>query len=254
MTLPSGLQRDPRQGPIVRLVVEPTPGSYAARNHGIALAQGDILAFTDADCQPTAAWLSQAVGLLRTGETMAIIGGAIEIIPRDRTHPNAVELFDMCFGLLQERYVHDYGFAATANLITTKQVIATVGNFNGGLRSAGDQEWSLRAGHLGIPILYAEDAIVHHPARHSLAAVTRKARRITGGRYRLEHDSECHHASHARRGKRTKLLCDTLARAGRLEKRYGMRALISLAAAWAWIMLVKFVERLRLKTGFSPIR
>ncbi len=31
---------------------ELTPGSYAARNKGITIAKGDVIAFTDADCIP----------------------------------------------------------------------------------------------------------------------------------------------------------------------------------------------------------
>ena len=33
-----------------RVIVERRPGSYAARNAGVAAAAGEILAFTDADC------------------------------------------------------------------------------------------------------------------------------------------------------------------------------------------------------------
>src|SRR5690606_574318 len=34
-----------------------TPGSYAARNSGVAASSGRVLAFTDADCVPDSRWL-----------------------------------------------------------------------------------------------------------------------------------------------------------------------------------------------------
>ncbi|WP_406672106.1 glycosyltransferase, partial [Natronospira sp.] len=39
-----------RAFPRVRCVSEPRPGSYAARNKGIACTEGEFLAFTDSDC------------------------------------------------------------------------------------------------------------------------------------------------------------------------------------------------------------
>src|SRR5882672_1210037 len=50
--------------PRVVLIDEPKPGSYAARNAGIARAKGSILAFTDADCRPDPTWIARGVRTL----------------------------------------------------------------------------------------------------------------------------------------------------------------------------------------------
>src|SRR4051794_296822 len=36
--------------PFAKLSIETRPGSYCARNNGLALAKGEMFAFTDADC------------------------------------------------------------------------------------------------------------------------------------------------------------------------------------------------------------
>lgn len=46
-----------RRHPRVRLLQQPVPGSYAARNLGISVATGEIIAFTDADCAVAPDWL-----------------------------------------------------------------------------------------------------------------------------------------------------------------------------------------------------
>jgi glycosyltransferase involved in cell wall biosynthesis len=54
--------------PGVRLLSEPTPGAYAARNRGIRESSGDIIAFTDSDCTPDPAWLDAIAAALASPE------------------------------------------------------------------------------------------------------------------------------------------------------------------------------------------
>ena len=57
-----------------RLVHEPRPGSYAARNAGIAAASGRVLAFTDADCVPDSHWLAAGIAAM---PERGLVGGRI---------------------------------------------------------------------------------------------------------------------------------------------------------------------------------
>ena len=46
-----------RRYPGITLLSEPRPGAYAARNHGLRQARGDVIAFTDPDCVPDPSWI-----------------------------------------------------------------------------------------------------------------------------------------------------------------------------------------------------
>src|SRR5665213_2521504 len=50
--------------PHAQALQQPLPGSYAARNLGLSVATGDILAFTDDDCIPQPDWLACGVTCL----------------------------------------------------------------------------------------------------------------------------------------------------------------------------------------------
>ena len=68
-----------RQFPRVKLACCLDPGSYAARNHGIYIAKGEILAFTDSDCIPARDWLETGVKCLLTTANCGLLAGKIEI-------------------------------------------------------------------------------------------------------------------------------------------------------------------------------
>lgn len=173
----------------VVLLRESTPGSYAARNAGIDVATGDVLAFTDADCRPAPGWLCAAVAALvdATGdeEVPTMVGGAVELVyPRGRP-VSAGELYEAVHGFRQERYVTELHFAATANMVTWRRSMDQVGRFDQEL-SGGDAQWGNRLADAGGVQRWAPDAVVRHPARSSLLELARKCHRTAKGHVRIE--------------------------------------------------------------------
>lgn len=64
-----------RRYPAVSVVQETRRSSYAARNTGVRLARGRILAFTDADCEVCPEWIERIRAALADGRTAALVGG-----------------------------------------------------------------------------------------------------------------------------------------------------------------------------------
>lgn len=161
----------------LKLINEPIKGSYAARNKGISIAEGEVLAFTDSDCIPDAQWIENGVKGLTPD--ISRIAGEIKFFCNNDT-PNVYEVFDSCSYLNQRLYA-ERGFGATANLFIKKQILNSIGTFDSGLISSGDHEFGLRAFRAGYIIDYANDAIVYHPARNTLKEILRKTKRIAIG-------------------------------------------------------------------------
>lgn len=166
--------------PPFRLLHCPTPGAYAARNHGAAAARGRWLAFTDADCLPAPDWLERlAEAFARPGAETRIHAGAIEMVSGSE-RPGAYEMFDLVKGIPQQRYVRR-GYGATANLALAADVFRKLGGFDGERFSGGDAEFCRRAGAAGISTVYVADAKVGHRTRKTWGEISTKARRVKGG-------------------------------------------------------------------------
>lgn len=169
----------------IRLLREPRPGSYAARNKGIAAARGEFLAFTDADCIPRSGWLAAGIAALDDDPNVDAVGGRIELFARDSEALSATADFQLCTAFPQRMWVDEKGFSATANLFARRAAIDRVGGFDASFRSSGDWEWCLRLRSKGGRLVYSDAAVVDHPARERFAELVRKYLRLTGGHAQL---------------------------------------------------------------------
>lgn len=154
-----------------------TPGSYAARNAGVAGARGAFLVFTDADCRPAPDWLWAMSAALHDHEGQ-ILAGDVQLDAGP--DPNDWAIFDTVRGIPQAAFVQR-GYGATANLALSRALFGRLGGFDPQRLSGGDAEFCRRAGRQGVAIRFIGGAVVYHPARDSLEALTLKARRIKGG-------------------------------------------------------------------------
>lgn len=164
----------------VRYLHAPGGWSYAARNAGAALARGELLAFTDADCQPDPGWLAALVEAFETHPDWDLVGGRIDILSG---RENTAVRYERLFEFQQRDLVALGGYSVTANLGVRRAVFERHGGFDARVKSCGDSEFCKRLGAHGHRIGYAEAMVVRHPARETLAEIFAKNRRIATGKY-----------------------------------------------------------------------
>ena len=163
-----------------RLIHEPTPGSYAARNAAVGASRAPFLAFTDSDCIPDEDWLKNGLAALRAYPGSRITGPVSIFQESGGSHLALIHDLNVAFP--QRAYVAA-GLCVTANLLVSRAVFNQVGPFEHCF-SGGDTRWGLRATAAEVPIRFQENVVVRHPARGSVAEIFRKSRRTAGSSHR----------------------------------------------------------------------
>jgi len=124
------------QYPTIRHLREPNLGLSEARNTGIKAAQGDIVAFTDADCRADEDWLYYLVADLVSGSFVGI-GGPNYLPPEDSWVAAAVMVSPggPAHVMLTDRVAeHIPG----CNMAFYKWALVEIGEFDRTFRKAGD--------------------------------------------------------------------------------------------------------------------
>lgn len=149
---------------------------YSARNRGIEVAKGEIIALLDATCVPVREWIAQGVRCL-SSKGADLVGGNVEF--SFQGEPTAGELFDSITNIRMRESVQQ-GKAKTANLFVRRGVFDAMGLFPEGIRSGGDVRWTRRATEEGYVLVFCEGATVRKPARR-LWALLKKQWRVAQG-------------------------------------------------------------------------
>lgn len=167
-------------------VREREPGLNRARNRGIGASSGEIVAFTDDDCEPDAGWLdalTAAYGDDRVGAATGLV------MPRELETPSQERFEAYC---ANRRSFRPRTFSARdtppsaagvagmgANMSFRRSVLTELGGFDprfdGGMPtlSGGDTEAFARVLASGRSIAYRPDALVWHRHRREPAALRR---------------------------------------------------------------------------------
>lgn len=150
-------------GPI-RYVSQSNRGPAAARNLGLSLAQGDVIAFLDCDDLWPPGKLYRQLACLKADPDLAVVMGSIRNIAEPDSDSESAEL-----KFISEPYVNfNLGCA-----LFVRRAFDRVGAFNTELAFSEDVDWFLRAREIGLGIRIIDEVTLYY-CRHSGSMTARK--------------------------------------------------------------------------------
>jgi glycosyltransferase involved in cell wall biosynthesis len=141
------------QYPTINLIMQQNAGAARARNKGVEMARGDLVAFLDADDAWHPQKLALQVAAFRADNTIELLCTRCkhyqqsdwqeEILSNSELYSNApVQHFTF-----NEVFVHP--FLATPSVMLKREFFTALGGFDTGLETAEDVDLWLRAAHVG---------------------------------------------------------------------------------------------------------
>ena len=155
----------------------------ASRNRGIDNAQGNIIAFIDADCIAASNWLSEGIKGFKKSD-LSRVGGRVQVSPLSPSS-NSIEILDTLYSFCQRQLVEQYQTAMTGNLFIRKSLFEKIGYFNPKFFELEDIEFGQRAAQEGFSIDYVKNSVVFHPPRHTFISLWKKSVRNGRGNFLL---------------------------------------------------------------------
>ncbi len=153
-------------------VTGPNGGPSAARNRGIAKAQGEWVAMTDDDCVPEADWLAKHLACITKYPELSAIGGRV-VRYSDSVISRYVDWTDVMLPAIARDGRVQY--LVTANAVFKRELIERLGGFDETYKWPGgeDPDLSFRATASGAILGYDPGPVVRHMHRDSVRGTYR---------------------------------------------------------------------------------
>jgi glycosyltransferase involved in cell wall biosynthesis len=146
-----------------RLVRLEGRGPAAARNAGAKAAGGEVVCFTDDDCEPAAGWVEVLTGPILAGEAESTAGRTVVASDASAADRAWQAIADHLQRTAEDPGSPSPGFAATCNLACSRQLLAELPFDESFPTAAGeDRDWAARAAGRGAAPRFVEEAIVVH--------------------------------------------------------------------------------------------
>lgn len=138
----------------VKLIEKPGIKVGAVRNAGVAESDGDILAFTDADCVLPERWLNDALDFLFSNNVGAVGGGCL--VKNNSTWLERAWVTGQSSEVIVAKYLPG------ANFIVSRKVFIACGGFDEDLVAGEDDKLSIKIMTEGYQLLSVRQCFVTH--------------------------------------------------------------------------------------------
>jgi len=168
----------------ITIIHESKKGSYIARNTGINVCRGKIIAFTDGDCVANENWLKELYQGF-SSDNIGCVVGAINPYPGK----SLVEIYSKNKDILDQKTTLDSRFmpyGQTANVGFRKEVFEKIGLFDEEFVSGGDADiaWRMQL-NTSYKLIYCPTSIVEHHHRTTFKGLFKQQFRYGFGRIEL---------------------------------------------------------------------
>jgi glycosyltransferase involved in cell wall biosynthesis len=157
----------------LRLIRIEHGGPSAARNHGIRVARGEIIAFTDDDCRPAPGWVDLLAASVRLSPPHAV-GGSTFCGLEANKYADTAQLVLLLLSVHDRAVAHQERFLASNNFAFPAAALRQLGGFDERFQTAEDRELCRRWVAAGFSLGRVSDAVVQHDQRMNLRSFTAK--------------------------------------------------------------------------------